>query len=90
MINKEQVLSMSYEQLNAAVRDAFQDAFTYYAIMDIKDAVEDSGCSTLEDELDGAIKLGNRLGNTMLSWDSFCLNEAQDYINDYLEDAGLV
>lgn len=87
MITEENIRDIDRDNVADFMRQAFNDGFAYYAGLYIADALEYSDDVETDISLDDINELGENLAEMFLDNDSFCLNEADDVIHDFLEKA---
>ena len=90
MINEKDIQNITSEEVRERMEAAFAEAFAYYAALYFADVLESGDDTETNISLDTINQMGNQLAEILLDNDSFCLNEADDMLNDYLESIGVV
>ena len=85
MITEKDIQNITSKEVEERMKAAFSEAFAYYAARFFADVLENSDDTETNISLDTINLMGNQLAEILLDNDSFCLNEADDLLNEYLE-----
>ena len=85
MITEKDIQNITSKEVEERMKAAFAEALAYYAARFFADVLENSDDTETNISLDNINLMGKQLAEILLDNDSFCLNEADDLLNEYLE-----